>query len=74
MLPGLRAVILRALLIALALSPGRARRTSGRRTRPAGHLEFVAIQAGAKFTGAFKRFHVALEFDPGATRRKAVST
>lgn len=30
----------------------------------AGTLEFRATQAGAKFTGAFRRFHVALDFDP----------
>ncbi len=30
----------------------------------AGRLEFSAIQAGAKFTGAFTRFQVALDFDP----------
>jgi len=29
----------------------------------AGSLEFTAIQAGAKFTGAFRRFTVRLEFD-----------
>lgn len=29
----------------------------------AGSLQFTAIQAGAKFTGAFKRFTVRLEFD-----------
>lgn len=30
----------------------------------AGTLTFVATQAGAKFTGAFRRFHVNLDFDP----------
>jgi polyisoprenoid-binding protein YceI len=30
----------------------------------AGTLEFSATQAGAKFTGAFRRFHVKLDFDP----------
>lgn len=30
----------------------------------AGRLEFSATQAGAKFTGAFTRFQVALDFDP----------
>lgn len=29
----------------------------------AGSLQFTAIQAGAKFSGAFKRFSVRLEFD-----------
>jgi polyisoprenoid-binding protein YceI len=30
----------------------------------AGTLEFTATQAGAKFTGAFRRFRVKLDFDP----------
>lgn len=30
----------------------------------AGTLEFQATQAGARFTGAFRRFHVKLDFDP----------
>jgi len=30
----------------------------------AGTLEFQATQAGARFTGAFTRFHVKLDFDP----------
>jgi polyisoprenoid-binding protein YceI len=30
----------------------------------AGKLEFVATQADARFTGAFTRFQVALDFDP----------
>ena len=30
----------------------------------AGTLEFTATQADAKFTGAFRRFRVVLDFDP----------
>ncbi len=30
----------------------------------AGTLEFSAVQAGAKFDGAFRKFHVRLDFDP----------
>lgn len=29
-----------------------------------GALEFQATQAGARFTGAFRKFHVSLDFDP----------
>lgn len=32
-----------------------------------GRLEFSALQAGAMFTGAFKRFQVKLDFDPSNT-------
>ncbi len=53
----------RALLVALVLSP--AAFAAVRQADPAaGRLEFTATQADAKFSGAFKRFHVALEFDP----------
>lgn len=34
-----------------------------------GRLEFSATQAGAKFTGAFTRFRVALDFDPAEPDR-----
>jgi polyisoprenoid-binding protein YceI len=30
----------------------------------AGKLEFSAVQAGAKFDGAFRKFHVRLDLDP----------
>ena len=56
-------MILRALLITLVLTP--AARADVRQAGPAaGTLEFSGIQAGAKFTGAFKNFHVKLDFDP----------
>lgn len=34
-----------------------------------GTLEFSAMQAGAKFTGAFKQFQVRLDFDPSRASR-----
>ena len=37
---------------------------SGISDESAGRLEFSAIQAGARFTGAFTRFRAALDFDP----------
>ena len=56
-------MILRALLVALVLSP--AALAAVRHADPSsGRLEFSATQADAKFNGAFKRFKVALEFDP----------
>ena len=56
-------MILRALFAALALSPAALAGTL-RADQSAGRLEFSATQAGAKFTGSFTRFSVALEFDP----------
>jgi len=56
-------VNLGALLLALALSPA-ALAAVQQADQAAGRLEFTATQAGAKFSGAFKRFRVALEFDP----------
>jgi polyisoprenoid-binding protein YceI len=56
-------VILRALALALALSPA-ALADVRQADQSAGKLEFQAIQAGARFTGAFTRFHVTLDFDP----------
>jgi len=56
-------VILRAFLVALFLSPTALAGTL-QADQSAGRLEFSAIQAGAKFTGAFTRFRVALDFDP----------
>ena len=56
-------MILRALVLAAALTPTASaaiRHASG----DSGQLEFSATQAGAKFDGAFKRFQVALDFDP----------
>ena len=56
-------MILRALLIVLVLCP--AALADVRQAGPdGGTLEFTAVQAGAKFTGAFKDFHVKLDFDP----------
>ena len=56
-------MILRALLIALALIP--AAHADVRQAGPiGGKLEFSGVQAGAKFTGSFKNFHVKLDFDP----------
>ncbi len=34
------------------------------RDQNAGRLQFVATQAGAKFTGSFRKFAVRLDFDP----------
>lgn len=56
-------MILRALLVALALSPA-AFAAVRQADASSGQLAFSATQAGAKFNGAFKRFQVALEFDP----------
>jgi polyisoprenoid-binding protein YceI len=52
-----------ALLLALLCCPAAladVRQADG----AAGKLEFQAAQAGAKFTGAFRKFHVKLDFDP----------
>ena len=56
-------MILRALCSHFALSPA-ALAGVRQADQTSGHLEFSAIQAGAKFSGSFTRFHVALEFDP----------
>lgn len=53
----------RALVLALLCCPAAmadVRQADG----AAGTLEFEATQAGAKFSGAFTRFHVMLDFDP----------
>jgi polyisoprenoid-binding protein YceI len=55
--------MLRALLVALAVSPA-ALASALQADQSSGRLEFAATQADAKFNGAFKRFRVALEFDP----------
>jgi polyisoprenoid-binding protein YceI len=61
-------MILRALAIALLLCPAA---LAGPREADArsGKLEFTATQADARFSGAFKRFHVTLDFDPAAPAR-----
>jgi polyisoprenoid-binding protein YceI len=56
-------MILRALLAALLLSPA-AFAAVRQADAASGRLEFSATQADAKFNGAFRRFKVALEFDP----------
>lgn len=56
-------MILRTFLVALLLSPSALAGTL-RADQSSGRLEFSAVQAGAKFTGAFTRFRVALDFDP----------
>ncbi len=56
-------MIRRLLVLALLCAPSAladVRRADG----AAGTLEFEATQAGAKFTGGFRRFQVALDFDP----------
>ena len=55
--------MLRALLVALAVSPA-ALAGALQADSSSGRLEFSATQADAKFNGAFTRFRVALEFDP----------
>jgi len=55
----------RALALALVLALVPAAHAEALRAGPSdGTLEFVAIQAGAKITGAFTRFEAALDFDP----------
>jgi polyisoprenoid-binding protein YceI len=58
-------MILRALALALLLCPAA---IAGPRAADAasGKLEFSATQADARFSGAFKRFQVMLDFDPDA--------
>jgi len=56
---------LRALAIAMALAFGATAQAGPLQAdASSGTLEFSAIQADAKFTGAFKRFKVVLDFDP----------
>jgi polyisoprenoid-binding protein YceI len=55
--------MIRALALALLACPAAladVRQADG----AAGTLQFQATQAGAKFTGAFTKFHVKLDFDP----------
>jgi polyisoprenoid-binding protein YceI len=54
---------LRALALALALAPA-AHAEPLQANQSVGRLEFSAVQAGARFTGTFTRFSVALDFDP----------
>ncbi len=58
-------MIPRALLAALVLCPVAA--ADVRQAGPSsGTLEFSATQAGARFTGSFKRFQVKFDFDPAS--------
>lgn len=56
-------MIVRAFLVTLFLSPCALAGTL-QADQTTGRLEFSAVQAGAKFTGAFTRFRVTLDFDP----------
>ena len=56
-------MILRALTLSCALLPA-AHAEIRQADQSSGKLEFTATQAGAKFDGSFKRFHVRLDFDP----------
>ncbi len=55
--------MLRAFALALALVPA-AHAELRQADQSDGRLKFSAVQAGAKFTGSFTRFRVALDFDP----------
>jgi len=56
---------MRALALVLALAACPAALADVRQAdEAAGTLQFSATQAGAKFDGAFRRFRVALDFDP----------
>ena len=56
-------MMLRALILSLTLtSPALAGPLQA--DGSSGKLEFSGMQAGAKFTGAFKKFQVKLDFDP----------
>jgi len=58
-------VIVRALLAALALlAGGTAAADAWQGDRASGVLQFVAMQAGAKFTGSFEQYDVRFDFDP----------
>lgn len=54
---------LAALALVLALCPA-AHAELRQADQSNGRLEFSAMQAGARFTGSFTRFRVALDFDP----------
>lgn len=55
-----------ALALAACLATGAAGAAGWKADGQSGELRFTAIQAGAKFTGRFTRFTVALELDPAA--------
>jgi polyisoprenoid-binding protein YceI len=58
-------VILRLFCVALACCPA-AHAATQHADQASGTLQFQATQAGARFTGAFQKFDVKLEFDPAA--------
>lgn len=57
--------MLRALALALSIVPVAAHADALHGGPSGGRLEFVAVQAGARITGEFKRFHAELDLDPG---------
>ncbi len=60
----------RAIAIVLAIGFGVTAHAGPRQAdASSGTLEFTATQADAKFTGAFRRFHVVLDFDPAQPAR-----
>ncbi len=55
----------RLLTVLLAVALGTAAQAVTREAgQGSGSLQFIATQADAKFTGAFRQFHVQLDFDP----------
>ncbi len=55
----------RAALACLALAAaGPADAAAWQGDQAAGQLQFIAVQAGAKFTGGFTKFQVRFDFDP----------
>jgi polyisoprenoid-binding protein YceI len=63
-------MMLRALVVSAALAGGAAAQDRPLQADAStGTLEFSATQADAKFTGAFRRFQVTLDFDPAQPGR-----
>lgn len=59
------AVTARALVAVIAcLAAGAATAAAWQGDQSSGTLQFIATQAGAKFTGGFKAFSVRIDFDP----------
>lgn len=56
----IRRVILAACVLGMPVALADVRQADG----AAGALEFSATQAGARFSGAFRKFHVRLDLDP----------
>lgn len=63
-----RALTLAAAVVALGWAAG-ASADGWQGDAKAGKLEFSAVQAGARFTGRFTEFRVALDLDPGEPAR-----